>query len=51
MEIQKFNGQFSEELYYTYFVGIGNENDNGETCNIDFVIYNFNGQTIIATDD
>ena len=41
MEIQKFNGQFSEELYYTYFVGIGN----------DFVIYNFNGQTIIATDD
>lgn len=41
----------SEELEYIYFSNTGDENDDGESSDIDFLIQNFNGQTILGTDD
>lgn len=41
---------FSEELEYIFFSDTDYENDVREISDVDFVIQNFNGQTIASTD-
>ena len=47
-DTKTFCDEFSEEVEYIYF---GDESDDSETSDIDFVIKNFNGQIIVRTDD
>lgn len=47
-EITIVCNEFSEVLEYIYFGNICDKNDDSEICNINFGIYDFNGQAINA---
>ena len=50
-DTKTFCDEFSEELEYIYFGDTGDESNDSETSDIDFVIKNFNGQIIVRSDD